>query len=244
MRRKVFIMELDLKKFIKILLMRWWIIVLCGIVASISAYVITKQFIPKKYTATATMYVYSTRADNATTDITSSQLTASQKLISTCGVIMKSNIVMSKVADSIGNKYTPAQLKGMFSSASVNETGVIRISITCTNPQDAQNIANAMIDIAPEQIINILKGGTVSKMDSALLPVGPSSPNTKINVIIGFLLGMFLSLAIVVLVELLDNRIKNEEDLINSFNLPIIGVIPEIEDQERELDKKDSVYKQ
>jgi len=235
-------MELDLKKFLKILLMRWWIIVLCGIIACISAYVITKQFIPKKYTATATMYVYSTNTNNASTDITSSQLTASQKLISTCGVIMKSNIIMTKVAESIGNKYTVGQLKSMFSSASVNETEVIRISITCTDAADAQNIANAMIDIAPTEILNILKGGTVSKMDSAVLPSAPSSPNTKINVIIGFLFGVFLSLAIVVLIELLDNRIKSEQDLINNFNLPIIGIIPEITDQEVASEDNNSIY--
>ena len=103
------------------------------------------------------------------------------------------------------------------------------LNVVANNADDAFIIANAIADIAPEKITEIMNGSVIKIVDYADKPKGPSSPNVVKNIVFGIALGLIFSVAVVILLELNDSTIKSERDIKEIFpDIPIIGVIPEI----------------
>ena len=99
MRRDKNEVEINLGDIFQILLSKWIYILLAGIVAALAVGMVTHFFIKKKYTASASMYIYTTAEQGLTGTITSSELAAADNLIKTYQVIVKSNSVLDTIAE-------------------------------------------------------------------------------------------------------------------------------------------------
>ncbi len=179
------------------------------------------------YSATATLYV-SSNSGQAGPVLTESGLRLSQQLVDTYIVILKSDSVLNKVAEQTDLGYTANQLRSMISASSTNGTEAFSVTVTNEDPAAAQKIVNTTIDVAPDEIIRVVKAGSVEVIDRAKLPTAPSSPSIPRNTAIGILLGLVLSVAVIVITTLFDTTIHTENDL-EAFNIPILGVIPNLE---------------
>lgn len=219
--------ELDLMKVLHILKRKCWFLIIVTVLMGCAAYCISAYVITKQYSATASLYVYN-EASQAN-GVTYSDLTTSQELVQTYIVVLKSNSVLDKVSKEIGGAYTAAQIRGMLSASAINSTEAFNVTITCANPEDAKNIANAIADVAPAEIIRVVKAGSVEVIDYATTPTSPSSPNVLRNTAIGALIGLVLTVIAAVLEAMFDTVIHSEEDLTALFALPIIGIIPTID---------------
>lgn len=224
-------MELDSRKVLQIIRQNVWIIVLFTMLAAIASFVVTKFFITPEYVSKATLYVQNAETRKEGAGINTADLTAAIKLVQTYTVIMESDLVMDEVARQVGGQYTGAQIRGMFSAESVNETEVLQINVKNESPQMAYNIAAALLRVAPDELMRVIKAGAVEVIDYASYPKHPSSPNMKQNVVRGTLLGFLLSLVILVMLELFKTKISDEQDLAAIFSVATIGVVPEFESQ-------------
>ena len=72
-----------------------------------------------------------------------------------------------------------------------------------------------------------LPAGTVQIAAAASTPASPSSPKVARNIIVGAVLGLLLGLAIALLLERFDQRIREPQDLEAVYGLPLLGVVPE-----------------
>ncbi len=72
-----------------------------------------------------------------------------------------------------------------------------------------------------------LQPKTVQVAQKAPVPTEPSSPKTLRNTLIGGVLGLFLGLGLALLLERLDPRIRNPEELESIYHLPLIGAVPQ-----------------
>ena len=117
----------------------------------------------------------------------------------------------------------------MFSGTSVNNTEVMRITIKSEDPIEAMIIANAFIDVAPDEILRVIKAGAVEILDRATVPLNPSSPSMMKNVAIGTVLGLIAAVAFVILYELFNTKVRSEENLLRVVKAPIIGYIPDLQ---------------
>lgn len=217
-------MEIDLRKLITILLQRWWIILSALVFGALISFLITYVFIDPIYSAKTTLYVYN--RDQRESTITTSDITVSKTLVDTYIIILKSDAVLSDVAQEVGLGYTAAQIRKMITADAVNNTEIFEIVVNNTDPYHAQRIANALVEVGPPEIIRVVQAGQVEVIDHAVLPAAPSSPNVTQNTVIGGLLGIFLAVMGALVYEMLDTRIRSEADLTEQFNVPIIGVIP------------------
>lgn len=83
-----------------------------------------------------------------------------------------------------------------------------------------------------------LDPGTITKIDPAMVPDAPFSPNIPRNLGIALVLGIALAAALAVLRETLDDRIRSLEDVEEKVGLALLGHTPYVED--RDLDTKGS----
>ncbi len=67
-------------------------------------------------------------------------------------------------------------------------------------------------------------------VDSANLPEDPAQPNLKLNLAIAAVLAMMLAVFIIFLLEFLDDTINTESDLEKTSDLPVLGVIPDLDE--------------
>ncbi len=216
--------EIDLRKLIGILLHRWWIIVVAFVLSALLAFIVSYFVIEPVYSAKATLYVYN--RDQRDSNITTSDISVSKTLVNTYIIILKSDAVLENVAREVNYGYSAAQIREMISANAINNTEVFELVVNNTNPKHAEVIANTIIEVGSSEIIRVVQAGKVEVIDYASLPTKPSSPNIRNNTVIGAVLGVMLAIGGVLLFEMLDTRIKNEEDLTTNYKYPIIGVIP------------------
>lgn len=222
--------NIDLRKIFSMLRKKIIFIAVISLIGAVLAGCITNFFIEPKYTASIKMHVYSS-SDNrvgANSTITSSELEASQRLVNTYLVVVESRTFREKVAGKLGNNMDPDEIGKMMSCSQIEETLAFQVNVTSTDRDLAMNIANAIADTCPDEIVRILKVGGVEVIDYATLPQEPSSPNLQKNILVGLILSFAVSFVFFFIKELFDTSITDEKDLQREFDIPILGTIPRL----------------
>lgn len=221
-------MEIDLKKAITVLIAHLKIIIASAVVLGAVFFLVSRFLLTPVYTSQTLLHV-SNMTERKSSIVTTSDVQVSRELLDTCVVILNSRTVLDKVAEQSGLEYTANQIKNMISAQSVSSTEIFKISVTHTNPKEAQIIADTITRVAPAEFKRVMNGGAVSIVDYATYPVTPSAPNIPRNTVLGVLLGALVTAALFILIEAMDTRVRDEFTLEEEFNLPIIGVIPSFE---------------
>ena len=123
---------------------------------------------------------------------------------------------------------TPAELSKKISVSVPTDTRILSITAKDGDPKEAARIANGLRNVAAEKIISVTKVSDVTTLDEAEVPQSPSSPNIRRNVLLGFVAGVGLMVVLLVVVEVLDDRVKRPEDVEELMGLPLLGVVPDI----------------
>lgn len=218
-------MELTFLDIAEILLKRIWIILLSTIVGFVASFIVTSYILTPKYTSTSELYVNpnSYRFEQAGT---MTELQYAQKLVNSYLIILKNNVFLRDVAEKSNLNYSPQEIKNMLSLSSINNTEIFEVKVQAPSAQDAKVLVDTIVSLAPGEIMRIRELDTVKVVTPATLPSSPSYPNKPMNLMIGALIGFVVAAVGAVLVEVLDTRIKCEEDLTERYNYPILGSIP------------------
>ena len=127
----------------------------------------------------------------------------------------------------------------LFRSVSTpTDTRILTIAVSDTDPMLAKKIADAVREASKTQIQSVMGIETVNTVEESNLPENPVSPNTKMNVLMGFVLGLILSIAVVIIRFMLDDTIKVQEDVEKYLGLSVLGMIPELETGDQKKKKK------
>ena len=222
--------EIDLQRLIGALLNRAWLIGLVAVVCAVAMFLGTLFFVTPMYQSSAMFYVNNSDLSlgEASLSISSADISASRSLIKSYIVILKTRESLNDVIDYSGVDRTYGELKGMISAASVDSTEIFRVVVTSPDPKEAQEIADAIAYILPKRIASIIEGTSAKVVDSAVLPSSPSSPNYTKNTLTGFMVGLALAAAIVLLRELFDVTIRTEEDVERSCKHPVLAAVPDM----------------
>ena len=109
------------------------------------------------------------------------------------------------------------------------DTRIVSISVRDSLPEEASRIANALREVASQKIIAVTRVSDVTTLEEARPAQSPSSPNIRRNTILGFGAGAGLVIVVVLIIELLDDRVKRPEDIEEVMHLSLLGVIPNLE---------------
>lgn len=216
---------IDLLEVLAVVRQHILIIVLVTVVAAVAGFGISRFVMVPQYEASALMIV-NTRQD-VTSNVTSDQITSATKLVSTYSIIIKSDTVLQQVINNLGLSLTYGQLKSRVTVSAVDDTQVMQITVRSDNPEWARQVCEQITMISPDVILESVEAGSVKLISQAAVTPNPVSPNVNKNTAMAGLLGLVASIGIIVLRELLDNKIKNEEDVRKYLDLPVVGVIPD-----------------
>lgn len=222
--------EIDLSALMWAIWKKIWLVIVAVLVGAVIAFSYAKFMITPLYESKALMYVNNSSISVGSTSfsISSGELSAAQSLVKTYIVILKSRQTLNTVIEKADLPYTYEQLAPMISAAPVNETEIFEITVTDANPEEAELIANTVAEVLPDKISDIVEGSSVRIVDYAIVPVYPVSPSVTKYTMIGFLLGGVISIGVIVLLELFNESIRSDDYLIQTYNLPILAVVPVI----------------
>lgn len=219
--------ELDLRGIFSALVRKWWLIVLCAVFIGAAAYVYTAFFVTPLYKSSVSIYVNNTNTGQNLPGMSSSDLATSQKLVNTYVSILKSDRILDKVAEQIGDNMTADKIRSMLTAEVDEETVLFKVSISHADPEQACKIANAIAEIAPKEIPLIVDGTSAQPVDYAKVATAPYTPNRMKNALLGAAAGALLIVIIVVLQVMMDVHVTSEADLRELSEAPVLGVIPD-----------------
>ncbi len=223
---------IDLAHLVKSIWHRAWVVVLCSVLAAAIAFSFAAFAITPTYSSSIMLYVNNSSftVGDLGFSISSSEISAAQSLVKTYTVLLKNRTTLEKVIDSTGVSYTWEELYDMIEAAPVNETEIMEITVTCTDPYEAEKLANGIAKILPQRVSEIVEGSSMEVVDSAVAINQKVAPNITKYTAIGFILGALLSLALLAVLALLDNTIHDEEYIISNYNYPVLAKIPDLLD--------------
>ena len=220
--------EIDVFQLVKVLWKRKFLIVLAALVAGLAAFAYSSFVIQPQYTSTTRIYVVNrNQADKP--GLTNQDLQAGSYLVKDYREIILSQDVLEKVvADQ--NLAMDAKTLGRKVSVTVPaDTRIVSISVRDGKPEEASRIANALREVAAQKIISVTRVSDVTTLEEARPATSPSSPNIRRNTMMATIAGVGFVTVIVLLVELLDDRVKRPEDIEEVMHLSLLGVIPNLE---------------
>ena len=224
-------LDIDLQRLFTALISKAWLVGIVSVVCAIALFLGTYFFITPKYQASAMFYVNnnSLSLGEASLSISSADISASRGLVKSYIVILTTRETLNDVIDYSGLDLTYPQVRGMITASAVDNTEIFKVTVTSADPAQAEQMANAIAYILPKRISTIIEGTSAKVVDSAVLPTGASSPNYTKNTMLGFLIGLGLSCAVIVLRELFDISIRSEEDIGRCCAHPVLAAVPDME---------------
>jgi capsular polysaccharide biosynthesis protein len=221
--------SIDLIHIVKSLWRRVWIIVLSGVLAGVIGFSVAAFGITPKYSSSIMLYVNSSAISmDDFISITPSQLSAAQSLVKTYIVLLKNRTTLEKVIDKADVSYTYEELEDMIDASSVNETEIMRVTVTSEDPYEAAKIVNAIAEVLPRRVSDIIDGSSMEVVDAGTVNLKKVSPSITGFTAIGMLAGIVLSVLVLVLLELLDDTIRDEEYILQNYDYPILAKIPDL----------------
>ena len=219
--------EIDVFAMLKTLWKRKFSIVLVALVFAIAAFGYSAFLAKKEYQSTSRIYVVS-RQNQDNNALTNPDLQAGSYLVKDYREIILSQNVLTQAIEELKLDLTPAELSKKISVSVPTDTRILSITAKDGDPKEAARIANGLRNVAAEKIISVTKVSDVTTLDEAEVPQSPSSPNIRRNVLLGFIAGAGLMVVLLVVVEVLDDRVKRPEDIEELMGLTLLGIVPDI----------------
>lgn len=219
--------EISLPRLFHAVKQRAWIVALVAVVFAVATFLGTYLLITPTYEASTKLYVNNS-SDSNSGSISSGDLSASRNLVDSYIVILNTPETFKDVIEYAGIYRTPNELSKMVSAEAVNSTEIFQVTVTSPDPTEAMLIADAIAHVLPERIAATIEGTSTRVVEAASLPTEPSSPSYPKNIILGFLIGFVLVVAMIVIEEIADTTIRAEEDIQQTCNYPILASIPDM----------------
>lgn len=221
--------ELNMQELLITYLRKWKVIVLCVILAAAITFGLTYYCITPMYRTNISLYVNNTNVMDEKDHLTSADLSASIYLVKGYMTVATSDAVLEKAEEKLDGKYTVAQLRDAITVERIEDTVIFNLYVTHSDPEEAARIANVLAEVAPVEIARVIEGSSARVVDTAKVSSDIYSPSYSRNTLLGAAGGLLLAIIYLTIMYLQDTRIKDENDLTDMFDLPILGRIPDLE---------------
>ncbi|HET4693337.1 TPA: capsular biosynthesis protein CpsC [Streptococcus pneumoniae] len=220
--------EIDVFQLFKTLWKRKLMILIVALVTGTGAFAYSTFIVKPEYTSTTRIYVVN-RNQGDKPGLTNQDLQAGTYLVKDYREIILSQDALEKVATNLKLDMPAKTLASKVQVAVPADTRVVSISVKDKQPEEASRIANSLREVAAEKIVAVTRVSDVTTLEEARPATTPSSPNVRRNSLFGFLGGAVVTVIAVLLIELLDTRVKRPEDVEDVLKIPLLGLVPDFD---------------
>lgn len=220
--------EIDVFQLFKTLWKHKLMILIVALVTGTGAFAYSTFIVKPEYTSTTRIYVVN-RNQGDKPGLTNQDLQAGTYLVKDYREIILSQDALEKVATNLKLDMPAKTLASKVQVAVPADTRIVSISVKDKQPEEASRIANSLREVAAEKIVAVTRVSDVTTLEEARPATTPSSPNVRRNSLFGFLGGAVVTVIAVLLIELLDTRVKRPEDVEDVLKIPLLGLVPDFD---------------
>ena len=218
---------IDVFQLFKVLWKKKIAIILTAIVAAVLAFGVSSFVLKPEYSSATRIYVVN-RNQSEKVGLTNQDLQAGTYLVKDYKEIILSQDVLEKVISNLKLEKTVRELSKKIQVTVPVDTRIVSIVVKDERPEEASRIANALREVAAEKIISVTRVSDVTTLEEARPALSPSSPNIRRNTLLAFLAGGAVMVVSVLLLELLDDRVKRPEDVEEVMQVALLGIVPDL----------------
>ena len=218
--------ELNLTELLRYYLKKLPIIILVTLVTVLIGLIYVTEVQTPMYHGTTTIILVQKTEEVKNANITQSDLTLNEKLVTTYSQIIKSRRVVEQVITSLNLSDSYESLKNNITVTSVSETPIIKVTINNEDADLAVEIANELASVFKNEISKIYNLENISIIDKAIIEEEPYNINLPKQLTIAALVGIVVSVGMIFVMYYFDNTIKNKKEIETKLNLAVLGEIP------------------
>ena len=218
---------IDVFQLFKVLWKKKIAIILTAIVAAVLAFGVSSFVLKPEYSSATRIYVVN-RNQSEKVGLTNQDLQAGTYLVKDYKEIILSQDVLEKVISNLKLEKTVRELSKKIQVTVPVDTRIVSITVKNAQPEEASRIANALREVAAEKIISVTRVSDVTTLEEARPALTPSSPNIRRNTALAFLVGGAVMVVSILLLELLDDRVKRPEDVEEVMQIALLGIVPDL----------------
>lgn len=207
---------------------RWIMIVLITLIATLISGLVSFFLIKPQYEASTKVFIGKEEGSDEAYNTNDIQMY--QKLMKTYSETIKTKDLLNRALKKSKTNLEVDEVSGGITVVPVADTQILQIKFKSTSKEDAKKVIEAVTDEFIVTSKELVPNGNIRIIETVELPENPVSPNKEMNIAIAFLLGLMVSVGLVFLLEFLDNTFKSKEELERELEIPVLGVIPNIDE--------------
>lgn len=219
--------EIDLKELFDFVREKLMLLILITVVVCLIGSVYGLFFQKPMYKSYTTVILSGNESGNNAT-ITQNDITLNKNLVDTYAEIVKSRRVLSQVIDELKLSISYEGLSSKINVSAVNNTEIIKITVSDENAVTAKNIANVTANYFTKEVKELYNIDNVNVLDEAIQSKNPYNINVVKQIVIYFMIGFVMGAGILFVIYYFDRTIKTVEQIESKIKLPILGSIEEI----------------
>lgn len=222
--------NINISEILDALKKRYKMIIAITLAFTIIAALVSFFVIKPKYEVTTKLFIG--KEQNKTEKYDNNDVMMYQKLLTTYAEVVKTDDLIDKALKKGNIDKEAKDVEAGLTVTPRADTQILEISYTGTDKAEAVDIVKNVTDEFINESKKLIPNGNIQVIEKAKVPENPVSPNKKLNILIAFVLGFMVSVGLSLLLEFMDNTFKTKEDLEKTLDLPVIGVIPEFDDED------------
>ncbi|AGX45202.1 YveK family protein [Clostridium saccharobutylicum] len=216
-----------LEDIVDILNKRWKMILSITVITTLIAGILSFFIIAPKYEASTKLFIGKENSQTQDKNYNNSDIQMYQQLLKTyAGVITTNDLVENAINNADLNVTSQEVLKNLTVTPSAN-TQILEIKYISKDKTLSRDLVDSITNQFIKESTELIPNGNVKVIESVKMPENPVSPNKKLNIAIGFLLGLMVSIGLAFLLEFVDNTFKTKEQVEQILGLPVVGAIPD-----------------
>ncbi|SDP25194.1 capsular exopolysaccharide family [Arthrobacter sp. ok909] len=220
---------MNLRDYLRIARRNWIVVAACALAGLLTGGSVSILTTPT-YTAETQLFV-AIQSSGSVQELQQGN-TFSQARVQSYVRTVQTPVVLQPVIDALGLPLTSGELAKKVAATTDLNTVLINVSVSDSSPAQAAAIAEAVANSLVKAVDSLEKpkvGGSspvsLSIITPATAPLVPSAPNTRVDLVLGLIVGLALGIGAAVLRTALDNRIRGEADLRRVTEAPLLGGI-------------------
>ena len=216
---------ISIEEIFQIIKKKWKLLILIPLITTIISIIYSFYIVKPQYETYTKVFIGKETEERE--KYNDSDVEMYQKLLKTYSELIKTNTLVTKALKEGNLNLQSAAVLSTLTAVPVQNTQILEIRYKNSDKLLARDVVYAITEEFIKVAQELIPNGTVKVIEEVVIPENPTSPNKKMNIAIGCMLGFVISSGIVFLLEFIDNTFKNKEKLERIMELPALGMIPE-----------------